>query len=124
MELINTPQRKAAADSLIEAFDSKFFKTMSEPVRMQILRFLLLNGRSDIGTIAENMPQDRSVISRHLNLMSAVGILKSEKETRHMFYEIDGNVFLDKLENMTRQIRACMPVCCPECLTSGERFKS
>ena len=116
MELINTPQRKAAADRLIDAFDSKFFKTMSEPVRMQILRFLLLNGRSDIGTIAENMPQDRSVISRHLNLMSAVGILKSEKEARHMFYEIDGNVFLEKLENMTRQIRACMPVCCPDCL--------
>ena len=117
MELIATPQKRAAADQLIDAFDSKFFKTMSEPVRMQIMRYLLLNGRSDIGTIADKMPQDRSVISRHLNLMSEVGILKCEKEARHMFYEIDGNVFLDKLENMTRQIRKCMPVCCPECMT-------
>ena len=116
MQLITDPQKRVAADRLIDAFDSKFFKTMSEPVRMQIMRVLLLNGRSDIATIADNMPQDRSVISRHLNLMSEVGILKCEKEARHMFYEIDGNVFLNKLENMTRQIRNCMPLCCPDCL--------
>jgi len=83
---------------------------------MQIMKFLLLNGRSDIATISAEMPQDRSVISRHLNLMSEVGILRCEKETRHMFYEIDGKVFLEKLENMTGQIRKCMPLCCPECL--------
>ena len=116
MKLIIEPQKRIAADQLINAFDSKFFKTLSEPVRMQIMRFLLLNGRSDIATIADNMPQDRSVISRHLTLMSDVGILKCEKETRHVFYEIDGNVFLDKLETMTRQIRKCMPLCCPDCL--------
>ena len=116
MQLITEPQKRVAADRLIDAFDSKFFKTMSEPVRMQIMRFLLLNGRSDIATIADTMPQDRSVVSRHLNLMSEVGILKCEKEARHMFYEIDGNVFLDKLENMTHQIRKCMPLCCPDCL--------
>ena len=116
MEIISDPNRKSAAEDLINAFDFKFFKTMSEPVRMQILKFLLLNGKSDIATIAEGMPQDRSVISRHLNLMSEVGILQCEKETRHVFYEIDGTVFLDKLETMAQQIRKCIPVCCPDCL--------
>jgi DNA-binding transcriptional ArsR family regulator len=116
MQAINASNRKTAAEDLISAVDFKFFKTMSEPVRMQILKFLLLNGRSDIATIAEGMPQDRSVISRHLNLMSEVSILRCKKETRHVFYEIDGTVFLDKLETMTQQIRQCIPVCCPECL--------
>ncbi len=116
MQIISDPQRNTAAEDLIKAFDFKFFKTMSEPVRMQILKFLLLNGRSDIATIAANMPQDRSVISRHLNLMSEAGILRSKKETRHVFYEIDGIVFLNKLETMANQIRKCMPLCCPECL--------
>jgi DNA-binding transcriptional ArsR family regulator len=116
MQVISDPQRKLAAEDLIKAFDFKFFKTMSEPVRMQILKFLLLNGRSDIATIAENMPQDRSVISRHLNLMSEVGILRSKKETRHVYYEIDGTLFLDKLETIAHQIRECMPICCPNCL--------
>jgi DNA-binding transcriptional ArsR family regulator len=100
-------------DELVEVLDSKLFKTLSEPVRVEILKFVMLNGRSDIGTIAEHMPQDRSVISRHLNLMYEVGILKSEKESRHMFFEINCQTFLDKLETITAQIRKCITECCP-----------
>ena len=102
-------------DELIGNFDSKFFKTLSEPVRLEILKFLMENGRSDVGTIAEHMPQDRSVISRHLNLMHESGILNCEKETRHMFYEVNGTNFIDKLENITKQIRQCINECCPSC---------
>ena len=104
---------KNAVEELVNNFDSKFFKTLSEPVRIEILKFLILNGRSDIGTISENMPQDRSVISRHLNLMREVGILKCEKKTRHIFYEVNGQVFVEKLESITNLIRQCMDVCCP-----------
>ncbi len=103
-------------DELVTVFDSKFFKTLSEPVRIQILKYLMINGRADIGSIAEQMPQDRSVISRHLNLMSEVGILTCEKESRYMFYEINGKTFIDKLENFTHLIRKCMVQCCPSCL--------
>ncbi len=102
-------------DELVTNFEAKFFKTLSEPVRMEIVRFLMEHGRSDIGTIADHMPQDRSVISRHLNLMHESGILNCEKETRHMFYEIDGKAFLGKLEKITAQIRKCMAACCPDC---------
>jgi len=104
----------AILDELINQFDSKFFKTLSEPVRIQIMRFLIQNGRSDIGTIAENMPQDRSVISRHLNLMLEAGILKSVKETRHVYYEINGQEFINKLEYATQLIRKCMDICCAQ----------
>jgi ArsR family transcriptional regulator, zinc-responsive transcriptional repressor len=96
-----------------EAYDARFFKTLSEPVRMQILCYLMMNGRSDIGSITENMPQDRSVVSRHLNQMHEVGILRCEKETRHMFYSINGQVFIDKLEGFLSQIKKSVSVCCP-----------
>ena len=102
-------------DELTKNFDLKFFKTMSEPERLEILKFLMINGRSDIGTIAEHMPQDRSVVSRHLNRMHEAGILNCEKETRHMYYEINGQAFVDKLEKITGQIRQCMAACCPSC---------
>jgi DNA-binding transcriptional ArsR family regulator len=102
-------------DELIENFDLKFFKTLSEPVRLEILKFLMQNGRSDIGTIAENLPQDRSVISRHLNLLHEAGILNCKKETRHMFYEINGQAFIEKLENYTEKVRKCIAECCPSC---------
>ena len=116
MESQLTARQVKIAEELVEVFDSKLFKTLSEPVRVQILKFIMLNGRVDIGTIAANMPQDRSVISRHLNLMHEVEILQCEKESRHMFYEINAQVFLDKLVNITEKIRTCMAECCPSCM--------
>ncbi len=113
MQIEKELSKRSCVDELVEAFDLKLLKTLSEPVRLQILRFLLLNGRSDIGTIADNMPQDRSVISRHLNLMHESGILICEKESRHMFYRLNGQAFLSKLEDLTERIRNCMTECCP-----------
>ncbi len=115
MEIENNINSAESVDEMLKNFDSKFFKTLSEPVRLEILKFLILNGRSDIGTIAKNMTQDRSVISRHLNLMHESGILNCEKETRHMFYEINGTNFISKLEYITELIKNCMETCCPSC---------
>jgi DNA-binding transcriptional ArsR family regulator len=100
-------------EELAKNFDSKFFKSLSEPVRQQLIKYLMLNGRSDIGTIAEHLPQHRSVISRHLQLMQEAGILICEKEGRFVYYTIDGKEFLTKLESLVDQIRACIPICCP-----------
>jgi DNA-binding transcriptional ArsR family regulator len=99
-------------EKLIEALNSKLFKALSEPVRAELLKYLLINGRSDIGTIAENLPQDRSVISRHLSLMSEAGILRSEKEARHVYYEINGSAFLNEFEGIVENIKKCMCECC------------
>jgi DNA-binding transcriptional ArsR family regulator len=103
------------AEELVELLDSRFFKSLSEPVRVQILKFLLLNGRSDIAAIAESLPQDRSVISRHLHLMQDAGILTGEKVSRHMYYSIDASEFLEKVEGIAGKVRSCMTVCCPGC---------
>ncbi len=116
MDLKVIPQRPQAVDDLITALDSKLFKALSEPVRGEILRFLLLHGRSDISTIAEHLPQDRSVISRHLHLMAEAGILVAEKETRHRFYSLNGETFLKEFEAIVTSIKKCMAECCPECL--------
>jgi DNA-binding transcriptional ArsR family regulator len=96
-----------------EAYDARFFKTLGEPVRIQILSYLMMNGRSDIGAITENMTQDRSVVSRHLNQMLAVGMLCCEKETRHRYYSINAQVFIDKMERFLTQIKKSISVCCP-----------
>jgi len=117
MEMIYTQKQLEIANRLVDVLNSKFFKTLSEPVRVQILRFILLNGRADIGTIAENMPQDRSVISRHLNLMQEVGILNAEKESRHMFYSINAQMFLDRFIAITDLTKKCLAECGPDCCT-------
>ncbi len=106
-------QRPASLDDLIEALDSKLFKTLGEPVRLEIIRSLLNKGRSDISAISESLPQDRSVISRHLNLMDDAGLLIPEKDGRHMYYEINAAAFIEKLESIVASIKLCMKECCP-----------
>ena len=113
-ETDNIPKEQVA-DELVDLLDSRFFKSLSEPVRVQILKFLLINGRSDIAAIADSMPQDRSVISRHLNLMQEAGILTGGKVSRHMYYSIDASEFLEKVEGIARKVRSSMTVCCPGC---------
>ncbi len=116
METIFTNTRQVEiANKLVDVMDSKFFKSLGEPVRVQIIRYLLLNGRADIGTIAENMPQDRSVISRHLNQMREVGILDCEKESRHMFYSLNAAAFLERFMNITELVKNCIEECGPLC---------
>jgi DNA-binding transcriptional ArsR family regulator len=110
-----TKKQLEIANKLVDVMDSKFFKSMSEPVRIKIIRFLLLNGRADIGAISENMPQDRSVISRHLNLMQEVDILNCEKEGRHMFYSLNATAFLERFMNITDLVKTCIKECGPLC---------
>jgi DNA-binding transcriptional ArsR family regulator len=105
--------RAEVLEAFSEVYDARFFKTLGEPVRIQILSYLMMNGRSDIGSITENMSQDRSVVSRHLNQMHAVGMLCCEKETRHMYYSINAQVFINKLERFLTQIKKSIAVCCP-----------
>ena len=110
------PQTPKVVDDLVKVLDSKVIKALTEPARAQILKFLILNGRSDISTIAEALPQDRSVISRHLNMLAEAGIVIAEKETRHMYYTINGAAFLNEFEVIVDNIRKCMAECCPESL--------
>jgi DNA-binding transcriptional ArsR family regulator len=111
LKMVNAQSK--ALDELVGVMDSKLFKTLSEPVRIEILRFLIETGRADIGEIAQKLPQDRSVISRHLHLMSEAGLLSTEKEGRHVYYEINGPTFLERLENIVSSFKKCLSSCCP-----------
>jgi len=106
-----TPRQ--AAEALGEILDSKFFKALSEPVRVALLRYLVSNAPADIAAIAQAFPQDRSVISRHLQVMHAAGILRCEKMGRHVFYQIDGEAVLERLKGLVQVMQLCLPTCCP-----------
>ncbi|MBI3147706.1 MAG: winged helix-turn-helix transcriptional regulator [Betaproteobacteria bacterium] len=103
--------RERYAEQLVANFDSKFFKVLSEPVRVQILKFLILNGSSDVGSIAQALPQDRSVISRHLKFMHEAEILSCEKVSRNVYYDVNAGAIREKLENIAASIAKCMAEC-------------
>lgn len=93
---------------LFEQMDSKFFKSLAEPVRLDIIKLMMVSGESDIATISAQMPQDRSVISRHLSNMVEAGIVTARKEGRHMFYTLKGEQFVGRFEGILNSIKKCI----------------
>ena len=92
--------RLEAARRCVAVFDTGFFKALCELARIAALRELILLGRADIGAVAARLPQDRSVIARHLQRLAAAQIVKASKEGRHVFYEIDAGAVAERLEGI------------------------
>jgi DNA-binding transcriptional ArsR family regulator len=107
-----TKSREEIANACVEMLDTGFFRAMCEPVRVEILRQLILKARADVNTIAEAMPQDRSVIARHLQLMERAGLLYSQIEGRHTFYAIDGPAVAARMASITQALESIVPMCC------------
>lgn len=106
-------QVSPAAQELVNLFDSRFFAALSEPARVEILKLLIVYGRADIAAISQHLPQDRSVISRHLKLMEEAGILVREKEGRHVYYQVSAQGIIGRLETILDQVKRAVAACCP-----------
>lgn len=105
-------------EKLDQLFDATIFKLLSEPVRMEILKVLALNGPSDITAIADHFSLDRSVISKHLKILHAGGLLIKTKESRSTIYQVDGLAFLQKMEHVVSDVKEMLAYCC------GDTFQS
>jgi len=99
-------------EKTLNQIDNDFVKALAEPVRIDILKHLIANGSTDVKDLSDKMPQDRSVISRHLAMMEKAGILKAKKEGRHMIYSVDGESALEKSEKIVETIRSCLALGC------------
>ena len=101
-----------AVEKALANIDSDFVRALTEPARIEILKILTLSGPCDVKSLADKMPQDRSVISRHLAMMEKAGILKVKKEGRHVIYSIDGESALRKSEQLVKTMRQCLKLGC------------
>jgi DNA-binding transcriptional ArsR family regulator len=104
-------QQVSEVNNFIEAIDTKFFKIFSEPVRLEILKTLMTGGKMDIKSISEHLPQDRSVISRHLQIMQDSHIVSATKESRHMYYAVNAE-FLISAFSRINELASCCKNCC------------
>lgn len=104
-------QRSSAAKKFSELVEIEFFRTLCEPVRLQIVAALIEHGQMDITTLAERFAQDRSVISRHLSLLEVAGIVKGEKVGRHRLYMVNGSAIVAQLKKLTAQVSQIVERC-------------
>ncbi len=105
--------RDRAASRIVEILDSPFLRALTEPARLEVLRVLLVHGPGDIGEIAQHLPQDRSVISRHLKVLQDAGIVAGRKEGRRVIFSLEGGAFVGNLERILGEARSLAPLCCP-----------
>ncbi len=103
----------AASAKLVEVLDSSFLRALAEPSRIEILKVLLERGPSDVGAIAARVPQERSVVSRHLKVLLDAGIVAGERRGRHRVYGIDGQAILARFERILAEARSIAALCCP-----------
>jgi ArsR family transcriptional regulator, zinc-responsive transcriptional repressor len=100
--------------ALVEALEDPLLKALADPTRCMLVRTLVQLGPADIATIAEQYPQDRSVISRHLRVLHEAGVVRSTKDGRHVYYALDGPGLVKRLEGLLAKAKALVAGgCCP-----------
>jgi DNA-binding transcriptional ArsR family regulator len=105
--------RERAAREALALFEGDFFKALAEPTRLDVLRVLLAHGPCDVAAIATHMPQDRSVLSRHLQILLRADLVSCRREGRHRVYAVRGQAFVERLERLLATLRRVVPACCP-----------
>ena len=95
---ISKTEIKSISNTIIEVLDTAFLKALTDPTRVLIIKKLVSFGVCDVTTIAKNLSQDRSVVSRHLLNLEKAGITISKKIGRQVFHDINGPYVVDKLE--------------------------
>jgi DNA-binding transcriptional ArsR family regulator len=112
---------RAAAQEVAALLDTPFLRALAEPARLEVLKVLLIQGAGDVGSISAKLPQDRSVISRHLQTLEEAGIVKSTWQGRHRHYALDGASLIARFETLSERLRALAPLCCPPVMEVGSR---
>ncbi len=112
MSRISARQERAAR-RVADALDSELLRALAEPARLEILQLLVLRGPSDITRIADALPQDRSVLSRHLQTLLRAGVVRCDEEGRRRVYHLEGGALVSRLEEMVASVRGLVALCCP-----------
>ncbi len=101
----NDKKALACGKSLYDSIDFSFYKTLFDPVRSDILVYLVSHGKKNIKEISENFSQDRSVISKHLDLMHRYSIVLKEKRDRRIYYEANSSFVVEQFEKTTANLK-------------------
>lgn len=64
------------------------FKILSEPVRLELLNQMQLNGEMTVSELVEATGHRQANVSKHLSLMASEGLLDRRKEGLYVYYQI------------------------------------
>jgi len=110
-------QTNHPAEGLDRLLAPKLFKALCDPNRIAILSDLARRCRPlTVSQIAEGLPVDLSVVSRHLAVLRDADILIARKQGKEVCYSLNTRNLITTL----RAIADAFEACCPEeCIAEG-----
>ena len=105
--------RARAASELVKLLEAPFLGALTEPSRLQVLKVLVVHGPADVGELARHLPQERSVVSRHLLTLLEAGIVRVTRDGRRRIYDVDAAAMLGGFERLLERARTLVASCCP-----------
>jgi DNA-binding transcriptional ArsR family regulator len=104
------PDTAECCRRLDELMAPEFFKALGDSRRLTILMLLATGGSSwTVSQVADELPIDVSVVSRHLTQLRHAGILEAERRGKEVRY----TVRYDAIVQLLRQLADAIEQCCP-----------
>ena len=83
---------------------SRIFKLLSDKTRLKIL-LSLEQGERNVTSIAESVHMEQSAVSHQLKMLKDNRMVRSRKEGKTVFYQLDDDHVFDILEQTLEHIR-------------------
>jgi ArsR family transcriptional regulator len=94
---------------LAAVLSHQLFRALGDPTRVRLLDLLAERCRAcSVSELAKCLGVDLSVVSRHLALLRAAGVLRATKTGRNVLYEIQFDALAETLRGIADTLdRAC-----------------
>ncbi len=79
------------------------FRLLGDPTRLRIL-FFCLSGPKSVGDIAESLDLSQTLVSHHLRLLRGARLVRGERQSRQVFYELADRHVSDMLVDMASHV--------------------
>lgn len=112
-----TPREAAGCVRPVDEWlDAGVFRALGEPTRALLFACIAKCGRAcSVGEVAGCCAVDLSVVSRHLALMAAAGVLEAKKEGRTVRYGVRYGALCGALRSLADAIEECGAGCGEAC---------
>lgn len=71
---------------------AELLKALSHPLRLRIVRGLLVNGCRNVSCMEAHTGQSQSCISQHLMRLKAAGVVRAVRSGNEVYYEVADRV--------------------------------
>ena len=101
---------------------SEFFKALSDPTRLKLIRLLMFNDEDKLKVIdlAEKIGISQPAISQHINILKELSLIQSSREQNRKYYFINKKKFKSYKRILNKMLEISFMRCsfkdnCNEC---------